>query len=585
MLLYTCSMNTLHEDLKKYLSGLRDKKRSSLLPALLKAQELFGYVPEKAVDEISRVLRVPPVDIYGVIEFYSLLYSEPTAQTIIRICTSPVCASKGSEKIKKALCEYLGVPEGIPSPDRRFMVESVQCMGMCDNAPSALAGEKTLTKIGNMKIPELLTAAELKPENKVSGKNPVLSKRCCTGDPENIDEYLATGGFEGLKFAMTMEEERILQIIKTSGLRGRGGAGFPAGIKGESTAGNREDIIRYVVCNADESEPGSFKDRVLLSTDPFTILEGMLIAAFAIKARKGYIYIRGEYFEQRRIFAGIIESARKRGYLGKNIFGTGFSFDVEVRSGAGAYICGEETALFESIEGKRGIPRNKPPFPVTKGLFNQPTEINNVETFGYMTRIMEDLAKNGDTKGYTPVSGTKLFCLSGDVVRPGVYEMPFGTKLKDLIFDYGGGIPGGRKPKAIVLGGASGMFVPEAMWDIPLDHEHLEQAGLVMGSGVIMVFDDRRDILKIVLEIAEFFKHESCGKCYPCQLGTARQLEILRRIDAGTVESDDCGKLEDIAYTMTNGSICGLGQTAGSAVMSALQLWPEIFKKEGVSVL
>lgn len=577
-------MITSQKELHEFISELPEKSRTGLLPVLIKAQELFGFIPEESVNEISGFLHVPKAEIYGVIEFYSLLYAKPTAKTVIRVCTSPVCSSRGSEKIKEALCEQLGIGEGETTDDGLFMVESVQCLGMCDHAPSALVGNKVVTKIGEYTIGELLGAEEKKPENKVISSNPVLSKRCCKGNPESLDEYLDSGGFNAFKFALKLSPKTIFETIKISGLKGRGGAGFPTGIKGENTAGSGEDIARYVVCNADESEPGSFKDRVLLSTDPFSILEGMLIAAFAVNARKGYIYIRGEYFEQRELFSKVVEKARKKGFLGEKLFGTDFSFDIEVRSGAGAYICGEETALFESVEGKRGIPRNKPPFPVTKGLFNHPTEINNVETFSYITRIMEDYKENGNTADYRPVSGTKLFCLSGDVARPGVYEMPFGTKLGDLIFDYGGGIPGGRKPKAVILGGASGMFVPESQWDIPLDHAHLKEAGLTMGSGVIMVFDERRDICKIVLEIAEFFQHESCGQCYPCQLGTSKQLEIIQRIYSGEVMENDYRKLEDIAFTMQQGSICGLGQTAGSAITSAMKLWPEIFTSKGVPV-
>ncbi len=567
-------------EFNNFLKNLTGKGQTALLPALLKAQELWGYISEDTALKISAALHVPAAEVYGVIQFYSLLYTEPTAQTVVRICTSPVCASKGSEKIRDALCRKLGVREGEATPDGLFMVESVQCLGMCDQSPSALSGSHALTKIDTLKLSEILAGEGQKPENKVISDNPVLSRRRSSSMPENLEEYCASGGFSALAFALTQSGDSILEAVKESGLKGRGGAGFPAGIKGESTAGGRSGAPRYVVCNADESEPGSFKDRVLLSTDPYSVLEGMAIMAHAVHAKKGYIYIRGEYADQREIFTRVVEEAAAKGYLGSAVLGTDFSFDVEVRSGAGAYICGEETALFESIEGKRGIPRNKPPFPVVEGLFKQPTEINNVETFSYITSIVEEMEKNRENAGFRPVSGTKLFCLSGDIKRPGVYEMPFGTKLKDLVFDYGGGIPGGRKLKALILGGASGTFVPESMWDVALDHASLKEAGLTMGSGVIMVFDERRDIRRIVLEIAAFFAHESCGQCYPCQLGTRRQLEILKRIDSGKVDADDYEKLDDIAFTMTKSSLCGLGQTAGSAVASALALWPELFKKK-----
>ncbi|MCK5153712.1 MAG: NAD(P)H-dependent oxidoreductase subunit E, partial [Spirochaetales bacterium] len=355
--------NTNNRMLEDFFDKLNEKSRTNLLPSLLKAQELFGYISEDVALKIGKVLKVAPADIYGVIEFYSLLYSRPTAETVIRVCTSPLCSLKGSEKIQKALLEKLNLKEGVPSSDGRFMVESVQCLGLCDHAPSAMVNNATVCDISLNKLDDLIEGKKSVPDNKAYGNNPVLTERFNKIDPVNIEDFINEGGFTGFLHALTLSREGLIEIVKASGLLGRGGAAFPTGLK-EEGAVQTENTEAYVVCNADESEPGTFKDRVMLSRDPFSVLEGMLISAYIIGAKKGYVYIRGEYQDARDTFARVIQSAEKSGYLGNNIQGSEFSFNLEIRSGAGAYICGEETALFESIEGKRGYPRNKPPYPV-----------------------------------------------------------------------------------------------------------------------------------------------------------------------------------------------------------------------------
>ena len=572
--------NTMYRRFEEFLDKLEEKKRTNLLPSLLKAQELFGYISEEIAMKIGKVLKVPPADIYGVIEFYSLLYSKPTAETIIRVCTSPLCSLKGSEKIKNALLEKLDIGEGIPSSDGRFMVESVQCLGLCDHAPSAMVNNSTLCNISldNLdNLDNLITGKKTVPDNKAYGDNPILTQRFEKIDPININDFIKEGGFVGFLHALTLSREDLIEIVKSSGLLGRGGAAFPTGLK-EEGAVQSENAEAYVVCNADESEPGTFKDRVMLSRDPFSVLEGMLISAYIIGATKGYIYIRGEYQDAQIAFAQVIKEAEKTGYLGNNIQNSKFSFKLEIRSGAGAYICGEETALFESIEGKRGYPRNKPPYPVVSGLFGKPTNINNVETFSYLGRIMSDKKKRITNPGLPSPSGSRLFCLSGDVVRPGLYELPFGVNLDVVINDWGGGIPGEKQIKTIILGGASGSFVPEEHWNIALDQKTLRDAGLSMGSGVIMVFDETRDIRDILVDITNFFNHESCGKCYPCQLGTRKQQEIIAQIRTNGPKNGDYSRLEDLGLTMKDASLCGLGQTASSAVLSAIKIWPELFR-------
>jgi NADH-quinone oxidoreductase subunit F len=332
-----------------------------------------------------------------------------------------------------------------------------------------------------------------------------------------------------------------------------------------------------MVCNADESEPGTFKDRVLLEEDPQRVIEGMLIAAYAIGANLGYIYIRGEYPYACRVMEEALAGARRAGYLGKDILGSGFGFNVELRQGAGAYICGEETALFESIEGKRGFPRVKPPFPTTNGLFDRPTAINNVETLCNVPFILERGAAAYRQIGTDKSPGPKLFCVSGDVTRPGLYEVPFGITIRRLLFDLAGGVRHGHALQTILFGGAAGAFATPDQLDVRMTFEDLRAAGLPLGSGVVMVFDDTRDLRDVLRRLGYFFAHESCGKCYPCQLGTQRQSEILSRLAAGRSLPGDAERLADVGWTMTDSSLCGLGQTAATAVLSAMKLWPEWF--------
>jgi len=373
-----------------------------------------------------------------------------------------------------------------------------------------------------------------------------------------------------------MSPQAVIEEVNASGLVGRGGAAFPTGLKWRGAAESPGEP-KYIVCNADESEPGTFKDRILMEDDPHRILEGMLIAAFAVGSNKGYIYIRGEYTRAAMILDESIQEASQAGYLGRNILGSGFDFSVEIRRGAGAYICGEETALFESIEGKRGFPRLKPPFPTTYGLFGKPTVINNVETLCNVPLIIIEGAKGFRRYGTEKSPGSKLFCLSGDVARPGLYEVPFGVTLRHLLDDLAGGVLGGDL-QAMLFGGAAGAFATPQQLDIKMTFEDLRAQGLPLGSGVVMVFIEQRDLRQVLMGLAHFFADESCGKCYPCQLGTQRQYEILSRLAEGRSLPGDVTRLHDVGWTMTDASICGLGQTAASAVFSAMGLWPAMFE-------
>jgi NADH-quinone oxidoreductase subunit F len=565
------------------ISEFAQQGRSALLPALKTAQSIYGYLAEPVVEEVGRLLGVPLADIHGVIEFYTLLYPHPIGNSLVQICTNPPCSMMGGEDVLNAVCDHLQIKPGETTTDGAYTVEPTTCLGLCTEAPALLVGTHGMNEgkaIGEAQPDNaalLVRGQGSLPQTPIYGETRRLTANCSKGYTTSLAEYEAAGGYQGLRRALRMDPSEVITIVKDSGLVGRGGAAFPTGIKWESAAqavGER----KFVVCNADESEPGTFKDRVLLENDPHRTLEGLIIAGHAIGASKGYIYVRGEYLNAYQTLKKALDEARDQGYVGNDILSTGFDFEIELRSGAGAYICGEETALFESIEGKRGFPRIKPPFPTTYGLFGQPTAINNVETLCNVPFIIEHGSAEYRKFGTERSPGTKLFCLSGDIARPGLYEAPFGISLRNLIFDLGGGVRDGRQLQAILLGGAAGGFAKPDQLDVKMSFEGLSSAGLPLGSGVVMVINDRRDLRSILLGLSQFFAHESCGKCYPCQLGTQRQYEILQRVAKGETMPGDTERLSDVGWTMSDASICGLGQTAASAVLSAMRLWPELFQ-------
>jgi len=536
--------------------------RSGLLPALHAAQKVYGWLPQEVAAEVAKALHVPLADVHGVIEFYSLFYNEPVGRNFIRVCTDPACALKGADGLLSRLCKQYDVEPGGTTRDLSLTIEQSPCLGLCEQAPAVWTTDGEQSTIGDG------VNENHRPPSAVYGSIRELTANCGAGTT-TLAKY---GEYAAYKKALTMtSEEVIAETDKASGLVGRGGAAFPTGIKWGGAAKAQADQ-KYIVCNADESEPGTFKDRVLLLDDPHRTIEGMCIAAYAIGASKGYLYIRGEYPYIVPVLENALNEARGAGYLGEH-------FDIEIRVGAGAYICGEETALFESIEGKRGFPRVKPPFPTTSGLFGKPTVINNVETLCNLPLIISKGAAEYRKIGTEVSPGPKLFCVSGDVVKPGLYEVPFGLTLRELL-KMAGGVSGKKSLKAVLFGGAAGAFATSAHLDVKLTFEDLRAAGLPLGSGVVMVFDETRDIRDALKRLGKFFAHESCGKCYPCQLGTQRQMEILDRVAAGNTLEGDFIRLQDVGWTMTEASLCGLGQTAASAVLSAMKLWPEMFQVE-----
>ena len=562
--------------LEPILAKYQGQKQSALLPLLHEVQAFYGWLPREVQMAVAETLRVPLSEIHGVIEFYTMFYNEPRGRRVVRVCEDIACQLAGAEEVMAALSQRLNLDPGGTDLASDISLEYVQCLGLCEHAPAVLDGRRAGGNLTPDSVPVLLAGDWPEPEHMLYGK-PIMrmgfieANDCC-----NLAAYKQSGGYQVLQRVIGLEAQDLLELIDQTGILGRGGAMFPLGRKWSFTQGSAH-LAKHIVVNADESEPGTFKDRYIMERDPFAVIEAATVAAYTIGAEQGWIFIRGEYPRcQDRLEEAIVE-ARKNGYLGKNILGKeGFDFDIELRVGAGAYICGEETALFEAIEGKRGFPRIKPPFPTTHGLFGEPTAINNVETLVTSLTAMAIGIDEWRQYGTEQSPGTKLFCLSGHVQKPGLYEVPFGTTLGELI-DLAGGVPEDRELQAVLLGGAAGVFVGPEMLAMPLTYEDARANNVPLGSGVVMVFDERVDLRASLYHLSHFFAHESCGKCFPCQLGTQRQMEILQRIStSGTGAPGDKQTLTDVGLTMTETSLCGLGQTAASAILSAVELWPEL---------
>ncbi|MGH7702054.1 MAG: NAD(P)H-dependent oxidoreductase subunit E [Gemmatimonadales bacterium] len=568
------------------------ERRDLLLPALHTVQARVGWISEGALNYVCQRLTIPPADAFGVATFYALLSTVPRARRVLHVCDDIACRCRGAEQLCAELERMVGPawhhgPEGdtheIPVDGAAWLRSP--CLGLCDQAPAALltiAGTEPVERLFGDVTTGVATAvlrgdltgtATPHPRLPQAGDPSLrLLRRVDRVDPSSLDEYRAQGGYQALRRAVELGPEGVIREVTDAKLMGRGGAAFPTGRKWDAVA--RQPIRpHYLICNADESEPGTFKDRALMEGDPFGLVEAMTIAAYATGCERGFIYVRGEYPLAIERLQHAIDTARARGLLGEDVLGHGFRVELEVRKGAGAYICGEETAIFNSIEGFRGEPRNKPPFPVNDGVFNKPTVINNVET---LVNVLEILRIGGPA--YTRIgtegsTGPRLFCLSGHVARPGVYEVSFGSTLRQML-ELAGGVAGSGKLQAILLGGAAGGFVRADELDIPLTFEGVRAAGTTLGSGVIMAFDDTMDMTDILLRIAAFFRDESCGQCVPCRVGTVRQEEALHRIHVGRTLGGVKGELallEEIGQGMKDASICGLGQTAYSAVESAVK--------------
>jgi NADH-quinone oxidoreductase subunit F len=553
------------------------EQRHLLLPVLHALQSSAGWISPGGLRYACERLTVPPAEAYGVATFYAMFSVEPRPSTVLHLCDDIACKVAGAEGLIDEVIRQVGSEQVLRSP----------CLGMCERAPAALlqgSGSRDVA-FGPVSIQRLdpflhggpwtmmngAEVADVAPQTDGTREELRLLRWVGVVDPASLDDYRAHGGYEALRRAVELGPEGVIAELKDSKLQGRGGAAFPTGVKWEAVA-KQPVQPHYFICNADESEPGTFKDRVLMELDPFAVLESLTIAGYATGSEKGFVYIRGEYPLATSRLEHAIELAYAHGFLGADVMGEGFAFDVELRRGAGAYICGEETSLFNSIEGKRGEPRNKPPFPVERGVFGKPTGINNVET---LVNVLEVLTLGGAAYaqiGTHDSTGPRLFCLSGCVERPGVYEVEHGITLRELI-EMAGGVRNGKALKAILLGGAAGSFVTADDLDLRLTFEDSKAAGVTLGSGVVMVFDEDVDLTDIVLRIAAFFRDESCGQCVPCRVGTVRQEEALARVIKGRANgslTDELALIGEIGQVMRDASICGLGQLAANAVDSAI---------------
>ena len=509
----------------------------------------------------------------------------------VMICGGTGCTASGSQKLQEALAEELK-KKGL---EDEIKIVQTGCFGLCELGPIMVIypGDVFYSRVTVDDIPEIVEEHLLKGriverlvhEDEVTQEKTtslddtsfykiqqrVALRNCGVIDPENIDEYLAMDGYTALqKVLTTMTPDDVIQTLLDSGLRGRGGAGFPTGLKWKFAKQAQNDV-KYVCCNADEGDPGAFMDRSVLEGDPHSVLEAMAIAGYTIGSHQGYVYVRAEYPIAVKRLNIALKQARDYGLIGKNIMGTGFDFDIDIRLGAGAFVCGEETALMTSIEGKRGEPRPRPPFPANKGLFQKPSILNNVETWANIPQIINNGPEWFASIGTEKSKGTKVFALGGKIKHTGLVEVPMGTTLRQIVEEVGGGIPDGKKFKAAQTGGPSGGCIPKEHFDVPMDYEHLAEIGSIMGSGGLIVMDEDSCMVDIAKFFLKFTVDESCGKCTPCRLGTKRMLEILEKITNGDGTMDDLEKLENLAYFVKTNSLCGLGQTAPNPVLSTLR--------------
>jgi len=530
----------------------RRDRRHLLLPALHALQNTAGWISPGGVNHIAEVLQVPPAEAFGVASFYDLFRMEEPEHDAAthHVCVDPACALAGAAELASQLAA-----EG-------NHVHESPCLGQCERAPALFVQ-------GRGEPDSVPADADADPIPQRGDRSLRLLRRLGVVDPTSLESYRGAGGYEALLTAIDLGPDEVIERVRESGLSGRGGAAFPTGVKWRAVA-EETGRPKHVVANADESEPGTFKDRIVMEQDPFALIEALTIAGVATGAENGWIYIRGEYPLATSRLQNAVHQARRAGLLGADVAGSGHGFDIEIRRGAGAYICGEETALFNSLEGFRGEPRNKPPFPTTHGLFGEPTAINNPETLLNVLDILTSGVEDYRSLGTEQSPGTKLLCLSGAIGVPGLYEVPFGTSLGEVL-QLAGGVVG--ELQAVLMGGAAGTFVGPDQLDLPLTLEDTRAADTTLGSGVVMVFDGHADMLEVVTRLAKFFKDESCGQCVPCRVGTTRQHEVLLQIgSAGSIRTDQRELIDDMAMAMTDASICGLGHTAASAVRSALTL-------------
>ena len=648
---------------------------TSLIMILQQAQSIYGYLPQEVIYHVAERTGNSPAKVMGVATFYSYFRLKPMGTYQIMLCDGTACHVNGSERIRTAITQELGIHNGETTEDGLFTLNEVACLGCCSLAPVMMIngetygnltpektikilrqlrqresgqgvrilvgqgscgvsagasrvakvlaghmnatdsfsvettgcigmcylepivdiyeGDRLLHRLVRVKENDALSIVDAVRKNDYSKLEPlfisdddarflkkqkrVALRNCGVVNPTSIDDYISHGGYQALDRALHEAPEDIIEEIKVSGLAGRGGAGFPTWFKWDA-ARKAEGEHKHLICNADEGDPGAFMDRALIESDPHTLIEGMLIGAYAIGASDMFVYIRAEYPLAVERLGHAIDQARSRGLLGENILGTGFSCDMHIKIGAGAFVCGEETALIESMEGKRGMPRLKPPFPAQSGYLNEPSNINNVETFANVAWILQNGGAAFAAMGTENSKGTKVFALTGKVKRGGLVEVPMGNSLKDVIFDIAGGIKEDRAYKAVQMGGPSGGCIPAALVDTPIDYKALSATGAIMGSGGMVVMDDSTCMVNIARFFLDFTARESCGKCVPCRIGTTRMKEILDRICEGQGQEGDIEMLEELCVSIKDGSLCGLGQTAPNPVLTTIRYFRDEYE-------
>ena len=589
-----------------------DQRRSGAMPLLHLWQEHFGFISDEGVQWIAAKLALQPINILELVTFYPMFRQERAGKTHIRVCRTLSCAMAGSYELMENFCATTGIErrhssDGMHNPisvsaDGNYSIEFVECLASCGTAPVCMVNDELHETVDANSIVDLLrnpqsAICNLRPPHPLEHR--LIFKNIGRDDWKvDIDTYLRNGGYEQLRKAVTMSREQIVNEVKTSGLRGRGGAGFPCGVKWSFIKADEKKPV-YLICNADESEPGTFKDRYIIHEDPHQLLEGILISCFALNARTAYIYIRGEFPEGAKILERAIEEAREHNLLGKNILGSGFDVEVYIHRGAGAYICGEETGLIESLEGKRAYPRIKPPyFPAVLGLYMCPTIVNNVETLCHVKHIIAMGGANYARLGRQNNTGTRIVCVSGDVQRPGYFEIEVGAvTMGQLIHEMAEGLKPGRKLKAVIPGGSSakvlraderfklrqkqpdGLTVEREMSidEIPMDFDSLAAAGSMAGSGGVIVLDDSRDMVWTLNNINEFYAHESCGQCTPCREGSLWMQKITDRMLRGGGVTEDPKTLKTIGDNIAGRTICAFGEACAWPTQSFVQKFPEEF--------
>jgi len=565
-------------------------KRSALIPMLMYAQDEAGYVSDEMIAEIAQRLELRTIQVEETLAYYSMLRRKPVGKHHVQVCTNVACMLRGGYEILEQAKKRLEIGHKETTNDGVFSLEEVECIGACTGAPAIQINydfyENLTPKQFDRIIEELDAGKNPAPVSVISGalherdpqETPLISKRWGIKDSRKIDVYLQNDGYQALEKALKqMTPESIIDEVKKSSLRGRGGAGFPTGMKW-SFVPKDSPKARYVICNADESEPGTCKDRPLMEMDPHQLIEGMVIAGRAIGAHQGFIYIRGEYRYVLDLVEEAIEEAYQRGYLGKNILGSGFDYDLLIHTGAGAYECGEESALMESLEGKRGYPRIKPPFPAVVGLYGCPTVINNVETLSAVPAIIREGGEAYANRGTPKNGGTRLLCVAGHVNKPGIYEIPLGMNMKKFIYEMAGGIPNGKKLKAVIPGGSSCPLLAADEIDLPMDYDSVAKAGSMLGSGGMVVMDEDTCMVDMARRIMHFYAHESCGWCIPCREGTVWLRKMLERFHAGLGRSEDIDLVSELAKNMLGRTFCPLGDAAALPTISIVQKFRSEFE-------